>query len=183
MEKFFKPFDIVLISILAGLCAVLDIVGVIGIPMGILSVSSFYIGAGFYLLFLYLYGWKGALGIYLGLNLASVFTTGFSVMPLLLAWGNVLAPLFIIFIMKKLQFNCELKSARDYFLYIPLAVIAPLISGGWVLGGFVIFKIIPAAAFPVALTGWAIGGAVVNLVVGTLLMRFVAPIAKKMNLA
>lgn len=58
--------DIVLIAVLAGLTAVLDLFGVLGLPFGIISVSAFYFGAAFYLLFFVGFKLKGALGIYLG---------------------------------------------------------------------------------------------------------------------
>ena len=180
--KKLKGFDFIIIAILSGLVAFSDIVAVIGLPTGILSVSSLYIGSVFYLLFIAAFKFKGVLSVYIGLLLASFFTTGFSIMPLFLAWGNVFAPLFILFMMKTTNSNFEMKSLKSISLEILFMIIAPLISGGWVLGGFVVFGIIPSSSLIAALIPWLIGGIIVNLVIGIPLMKFVLPLFKKYSI-
>ena len=66
--KKIKGFDFVVIAIVAGLVALLDIVGVIGLPTGVLSVSSLYIAAAFYLLFIASFKVKGIIAVYFGLS-------------------------------------------------------------------------------------------------------------------
>ena len=181
--KKLKGFDFIVIAILSGLVAFLDIIAVIGLPTGILSVSSLYIGSAFYLLFIKAFKLKGVLAIYIGLLMASFFTTGFSIMPLFLAWGNVLAPLFIIILMKKTNSTYTFKSFKNIFFETLSMIIAPFISGGWILGGFVIFKIIPTSSFIVSLIPWGIGGIIVNIAIGVPLMKFVLPLFEKYNIS
>lgn len=180
--KKIKGFDFIVIAIVAGLVALLDIVGVIGLPTGVLSVSSLYIAAAFYLLFIASFKWKGIIAVYFGLLLASFFTTGFSVMPLILAWGNILAPLLIVFIMKKLNLTFNLSNAKEIIVEIILMIIASFVSAGWILGGYILFNIIPASSFWVSLIPWIIGDVVVYVVVGIPLMKFVFPLFKKFKI-
>ena len=180
--KKIKGFDFVIIGILAGLVAILDIVAVIGLPTGILSVSSLYIGAAFYLLFIEAFGIRGVLAVYLGLLIASFSTTGFSIMPLILAWGNVFAPLLIIFAMKKMKLTYNFSNIKERIVEILVMLVAPLVSGLWILGGFVLFKIIPGSAFFVTLVPWEIGGAIVYIFLGIPLLKFVLPLFKKFDL-
>lgn len=179
-----KDFGTVLITIavLAGLTAVLDIFAVIGFPTGIFTVSSFYVSSAFYILFVYLFGWRGCLGIYFGLILSSIISGGFSIFPIYGAWGNVLASVVIIYGMKALKRNCELKTKADFITIVVLYVIAPIVSALWVLGGWVVVGILPKEAFPSAFWAWWFGGLCVYLIIGTPLMKFVAPLVKRFNL-
>lgn len=177
-----RKFDFIIIAVLAGMVALLDIVGVIGLPTGVLSVSSLYIAAAFYLLFIAAFNWKGAIAVYLGLLLSSVFTTGFSIMPLILAWGNVMAPFFIVLVIKKLNLSFNLGNLKESIIEIVLMFVAPFISAFWILGGYVLFQIIPASSFVASLIPWIIGNIIVYLVIGIPLMKFVLPLFKKFKL-
>ncbi|MBR5236981.1 MAG: hypothetical protein IKW06_06405 [Clostridia bacterium] len=172
----------IIIAIIAGLSAVLDLFAVIGFPTGILSVSSFYVSSAFYVLFVYLFGWRGSIGIYIGLILASITSGGFSFFPIYGAWGNVLASVFIVYVMKALKRNCSIKNAVDFITLAVLYLIAPLISAFWVLGGWVVVGIIPKEAFLPALFPWWFGGVCVYFIIATPLLKFISPIAKKYNL-
>lgn len=180
--KKFKKFDFVIIAILSGMVALLDIVGVIGLPTGVLSVSSLYIAAAFYLLFIAKFNWKGAISVYFGLLLSSIFTTGFSIIPLILAWGNVIAPSFIVLVMKKLNLTFNLSNFKEIIIEIILMFIAPFISAFWILGGYVLFQIIPASSFIAGLIPWVIGNIVVYLIIGIPLMKYVLPLFQKFKL-
>ena len=171
----------VIIAIIAGLSAVLDVFAIIGFPTGILSVSSFYISSAFFVLFVYLFGWRGSVGIYLGLFLASITSGGFSFFPIYGAWGNVLSSVFIVYVMKLLKRDCSLTKASDFVTIAILYLIAPLISAFWVLGGWVVVGIIPKEAFSTALFSWWFGGVCVYYIIATPLLKFIAPIAKKYN--
>lgn len=177
-----KKFDFVIIAILAGMVALLDIVGVIGLPTGVLSVSSLYIAAAFYLLFIAAFGFKGVIAVYLGLMLSSFFTTGFSIMPILLAWGNIIAPLFIIFVMKKLKLSFNFNKPKEIIVEILLMIIASFLSASWILGGYIIFEIIPASSFVFSLIPWVIGDIIVYIFIGVPLMKYVFPMFKRFNI-
>lgn len=172
---------VITIAIIAALSAALDLFAVIGLPTGIFSVSSFYLSAAFYMLFVYLWKWKGVVSVYVGMILASLFS-GFSLFPLYGAWGNTLAAVLIVYGMKVLKRNIELKSVKDYAAIVILYVLASALSGLWVIGGWVVVGILPSEAFQGALFTWWFGDVVVYLILGTLLMKFVAPLLKRFHL-
>lgn len=176
-----KIKDWVVMAIMIALTAVLDMFGVFTLPVGIVSVSSFYFASAFYLLFIETFKWKGIVSVYLGLLLASFFTTGFSVMPLILAWGNVVCNIFIVIIMKKCNNDYKFDSIKKIIIELLLFLIAPLISAFWVLGGYVLFGVIPVATLMVAVFAWWLGGIAVYIIIGTPMMRFILPLFKKFN--
>ena len=174
---------IITIAILAAVTCVLDMFAIISFPTGILSVSSFYIGSAFYLLFVYLFRWKGAIGIYIGLIISSIISSGFSVFPLYGAWGNVLSNVVIVVVMYLLHRDCELKNTKDFALAAILFIFTPMISAAWVLGGWVVTGIMPGNAFWAAFVPWWLGGVAVYFIIGTPVMKFLAPVLKKYNLS
>lgn len=174
--------SIIVIAILAALTAVLDTFAVIGFPSGVLGVSSFYIGSAFFLLFVYLFKWKGAVAIYIGLMLSSLISSGFSFFPLYGAWGNVLSAVFIVYIMHLTKRNCEISNWKDFAVLAGTFIVAPAISAAWVIGGWVVVGIMPAAGFFAAFFPWMLGGIIVYFVVGTPVMKFLAPLVKRYNL-
>lgn len=174
--------SIIIIAILAALTAVLDAFAVIGFPSGVLGVSSFYIGSAFFLLFVYLFKWKGAIAIYIGLMLSSIISSGFSFFPLYGAWGNVVAAVFIVCVMHLTKRSCEIKSWKDFAVLACAFVVAPAISAAWVIGGWVVVGIMPASGFIAAFLPWMLGGVIVYFVVGTPVMKFLAPLVKRFNL-
>lgn len=180
--KKIKGFDFVVIAILAGLCALLDIVGVIGLPTGVLSVSSLYIAAAFYLLFIAAFKLKGVIAIYCGFLLSSFFTTGFSIMPVVLAWGNIFAPILIVKVMEKFNLSFDLKNWKEAIVEIILMVVASFFSAGWILGGYIVFNIIPISSFLVSLIPWVIGDIIVYIVIAMPLLKYVLPLFKKFKI-
>lgn len=174
---------IITIAILAALTAVLDTFAVIGFPSGVLGVSSFYIGSAFFLLFVYLFKWKGAIAIYIGLMMSSLISSGFSFFPLYGAWGNVVSAVFIVLIMHLTKRNCEIKNWKDFAVLACTFIIAPAISAAWVIGGWVVVGIMPADGFIAAFIPWALGGIIVYFVVGTPVMKFLAPLVKRFNIS
>lgn len=183
MKKTSMGVSLITIAIIAALTAVLDMFAIISFPTGILSVSSFYIGSAFFLVFVYLFRWKGAIGIYLGLLLSSIITSGFSLFPIYGAWGNVVANVFIVKGMDILKCNCELKTRKDLIAMAMFFVIAPMISAAWVLGGWVIVGIMPRASFIPAFIPWWLGGVAVYFIIGTPVMKTLVPVLKHYNIS
>lgn len=173
-------FTIVFIAVLAALTAVLDMFGVVAFPF-IYGVSSFYVASAFYLIFVNNFRWKGAIAIYVGLIISSLFT-GFSLFPLYGAWGNVLAETFIVFVMYKMGRDIELKTKKDFFVIVPLYLIAPLISAFWVVGGWVAFGIVPKESFWAITLVWWLGGVIVHIVIATPLLKFVSPLIRRFKI-
>lgn len=182
MEKKKWISNLVTIAILIALSAALDIFAVIGFPTGIFTVSSFYLSAAFYMLFVYLWGWRGVVSVYFGMILAAVFT-GFSLFPFYGAWGNTLASVLIVYGMKVLKRNCELKSWKDMAAISILYLVASAFSGLWVLEGWIVVGIIPKEAFGAAMFAWWFGDVVVYFILGTALMKLIAPLMRRFNLA
>jgi hypothetical protein len=173
-------FNVILIAVLAALTAVLDIFGIVAFPL-IHGVSAFYIASAFYLIFVNNFGWRGAIAIYLGLIIASLFS-GFSLFPLYGAWGNVVATLFIVFVMAKTGRDIELKTKKDFVVLAGCYLIAPFISAVWVIGGWVIVGIVPREAFWTILFGWWLGGVIVHFIISTPLLKFVSPLIRRFNI-
>lgn len=173
--------NVITIGILAALSAALDLFAVIGFPLGIFSVSTFYLSAAFYMLFVYLWRWRGVVAVYIGMILASLFT-GFSLFPLYGAWGNTLGAVLIVYGMRFFKRDCELKKGRDFLAMVVFYVLSSVLSGVWVIGGWVVVGVLPSEAFMATLIPWILGDIVVYLVLGTTLMKFVAPLMKRFNL-
>lgn len=173
---------IISIAIIAALTAVLDMFAIISFPTGVLSVSSFYIGSAFFLVFVYLFRWKGAIGIYLGLILSSIITSGFSVFPLYGAWGNVVCNVLIVVIMALCHRSCEIKTGKDFAVIAVLFVLTPMVSAAWVLGGWVAVGIMPPDSFWPAFIPWWLGGVAVYFVVGTPVMKYLVPVLRRFNI-
>jgi hypothetical protein len=173
-------FTIVLIAVLAALTAVLDMFGIVAFPF-IYGVSSFYIASAFYLVFINNFRWKGAISVYIGLLIASLFT-GFSFYPLYGAWGNVLAETFIVFLMSKTGRDIELKTKKDFAVIFALYLVAPIISAVWVIGGWVVVGIVPKESFWTILLGWWLGGVIVHFVIATPLLKFVSPLIRRFHI-
>ena len=173
-------FTIVLIAILAALTATLDMFGLVAFPL-FPGVSAFYIASAFYLVFVNNFKWKGAIAIYFGLIISSLFT-GFSLFPLYGAWGNVLASSFIVLVMTKIGCNMELKTKKDFIAISLCYLISPLISAFWVIGGWVFIGIVPRDAFWTIFFGWWLGGIIVHFVISTVLLKFVSPLIRRFQL-
>lgn len=169
------------IAILIALSAALDLFAVVTFPGGFHTVSSFYLSAVFYMLFVYVWGWKGMVSVYFGMILASMFS-GFSLFPLYGAWGNTLGAALIVYGMKLLNRSCEIKTRKDLLCISIFFLLSSALSGIWVIGGWVVVGIIPSEAFAGAFFTWWLGDVIVYFVLGIVLMKFVAPIAKRFNL-
>lgn len=181
MDKTKKSgFTVVLIAVMAAMTAVLDMFGTIAFPF-IYGVSAFYVASAFYLIFINNFHWKGAIAVYLGLIIASLFKS-FSLFPLYGAWGNVIAESFIVLVMRKAGRSIELKSKMDFVVISVLYLIAPVISAFWVVGGWVVVGIVPGEAFPAILLGWWLGGVIVHFVIATPLLKFVSPLIRRFRI-
>lgn len=175
--------DFIIIGVVAGIVAVLDFIGVVGIPTGIFSVSSFYIGGAFYTAFALWFKRNGLMGIYLGLLLGAVLSGTFTIFAFLLAWGNVFGVGAVMLGFSKLGLKTDLQKPSDYLWFVVLVLLAQIISATWTLGGFVIFGLMPAGALPAAMTSWIIGGIIVNLIIGIPLLKGFTGIIYRAGLA
>jgi hypothetical protein len=174
--------DFILIGVLAGIVAVLDYIGVVGMPFGVFSVSSFYIGGAFFTAFALWFKKDGLLAIYIGLLLGAIISGTFTVFAFLLALGNVFGAMSIMLGFRFSKLNYRLQKPIDYLAFLGFVVISQLISSIWTLGGFVVFGLMPSEALLPAMTGWIIGGITVNIVIGIPLVKFFTPVISKSGL-
>ncbi|MDX9739147.1 MAG: hypothetical protein RBT33_02185 [Candidatus Dojkabacteria bacterium] len=175
-----KKLDFVLIGVIAGLTAILDYIGVVGIPTGIFSVSSFYIGAAFYTLFALWFRKDAFLGLYLGLLLGAIISGSFTVYALLLAWGNVFGVFVVVAGFKYIKgLDYKLTKPLDYIAFVGLVFLGQLVSSNYVLRGLNLFELIPDSVLNTAIYGWIIGGMVVNILIALPLLKVLTPIVEK----
>ncbi len=182
MEKQNHSYSFILMGVIAGLTAILDYIGVMTFPFGFFGVSAFYIGAAFFTAFAIWFKWRALLAMYIGLLIGALISGTFTIFALLLAWGNVIGAAIpmLVFNSKRLGLNKELKKAKDYVAFILTATLCQnIISAIWVLGGFVLFGIMPLEALKMAMFGWILGGIAVSIVIGIPLLKFATPVIKK----
>ena len=183
MKEISYTNNFILIGVIAGLVAVLDWIGVVGFPIGVFSVSAFYIGSAFFTAFAIWFKWKALIAIYIGLLIGALLAGTFTVFAFVLALGNVFGAMIPMLVFSHKKLNKELKSLKDYIAFILSATIGQnVFSAIYVLGGFVIFGIIPLEALKVALIGWIVGGMIVSVVIGIPLLKFLSPVIKKTSL-
>ncbi len=176
-----KP-DFILIGVLVGIVAVLDYIGVVGFPLGVFGVSSFYIGGAFFTVFGLWFKRDGLIAIYIGLLLGAIISGTFTIFAFLLALGNVIGSLAVLLGFMLPKMNYRLTKPLDYLAFFILILISQTISSTWTLGGFVLFGLMPYDALKVAMVGWIIGGIVVNTIIGIPLIKFFTPVISKAGL-
>lgn len=173
-------YDFILIGVLAGLVAILDYIGVVGFPIGILGVSGFYVGGAFYTAFSVWFGKGGLISIYLGLLIGAVIAGTFTIFAFVLALGNVFGAAIPMLVLKRDRFNVELKNKKDIAAFLLSAMLGRnIVSAAWTLPGFYLVGMMPYEALIPSAIGWIVGGMVVSIVIGIPLLKFVSPVVKK----
>lgn len=175
-----KKRDFVLIGVIAGLTAILDYVGVIGLPAGVFSMSSLYIGGAFYTLFALWFKKDAYIGMYLGLLLGAVISGTFTVYALLLAWGNVLGVAVVASGFKYIKgINSKLVKYYDYVAFILLIFAGQVVSSNYTIRGLNLFGLIPDSAVNASVISWIVGGMIVNIIIAIPLLKILTPIVEK----
>lgn len=172
--------DFVLIGVIAGLTAILDYVGVIGLPTGVFSMSSLYIGGAFYTLFALWFKKDAYIGMYLGLLLGAIISGTFTVYALLLAWGNVLGVAVVALGFNNIKgLNYRLVKYYDYIAFVILVFVGQIVSSNYTIRGLNLFGLIPDSAVNASIVSWIIGGMIVNIVIAIPLLKILTPIVEK----
>jgi len=175
-----KKRDFVLIGVIAGLTAILDYVGVIGLPTGVFSMSSLYIGGAFYTLFVLWFKKDACIGMYLGLLLGAIISGTFTVYALLLAWGNVLGVAVVALGFNYIKgLNYRLMKYYDYIAFVILVFVGQIVSSNYTIRGLNLFGLIPDSVVNASVASWIIGGMIVNIVVAIPLLKILTPIVEK----
>lgn len=175
-----KKIDFILIGVIAGLTAILDYVGVIGLPTGVFSVSVLYVGSAFYTLFALWFRKEAYIGMYLGLLLGAVISGTFTIYALLLAWGNVLGVAVVSLGFHYIEgLNYRLVKFYDYIAFVVLVFLGQIVSSNYTIRGLNIFGLIPDSAVNASVYSWIIGGMIVNIVIAIPLLKILTPIVEK----
>lgn len=176
-------FNFILIGVIAGLVAVLDYIGVVGFPVGVFSVSAFYIGSAFFTAFAVWFRWRALIAIYLGLLIGALLAGTFTIFAFVLALGNVFGVMIPMLVFSIKKFDMELKSTKDIVAFLLSATIGQnVVSALYTLRGFILFGLMPPEAFKVAFTGWVVGGIIVSIVLGIPILKFLTPVVKKTSI-
>ncbi|HHX99296.1 TPA: hypothetical protein GX533_01245 [Candidatus Dojkabacteria bacterium] len=174
-----KKLDFILIGVIAGLTAVLDYIGVIGLPTGVFSISTLYIGGAFYTLFGLWFRKDAYIGMYLGLLLGAVISGTFTPYAFLLAWGNVLGVLVVVAGFKYIKaLDYRLVKYYDYIAFVLLVFLGQIVSSNYTIRGLNFFGLIPDVAVVPSITSWIIGGMIVNIVIAIPLLKILTPIVE-----
>lgn len=175
-----KKRDFILIGIIAGLTAVLDYIGVVGLPAGVFSVSTFYIGGAFYTLFALWFKKDAYIGMYLGLLLGAIISGTFTPYAFLLAWGNVFGVAVISLVFHNVKsLDYKLTKFQDYLAFIILGLISQIVSSNYTLRGLNFFGLIPDSALNAAIISWIVAGIIVHVVIALPLVKILTPIVEK----
>jgi len=175
-----KKENFIVIWVLAGIVAVLDVIWVITLPIWTFA-SGFYIWAAFFAAFAIRFGRRGLVAIYIWLILWSLFTW-FSVFSFIGALGNVLWAGFVWLIFYLFKLNPELKNIKDYLgFFLACTLWFSIISWFLTLNILNYVGIIPDEAIRVAFYGWILGDAIVSLIIWIPLFKYVSPVIKRIS--
>jgi len=184
--------SLVTVALAAGVYTILSWLGVIGLPMGIVGVSSLFVAIGFGIPFVMWFGAWGLLIGYIGSFVGAGLLAG---LPVLVALPFALVDI--------IQFGVPLLAYRllaqrfgvhplGKDVYTGKGLLFFFIFGGLIpnalgaLYGITILMtvgFVPPDAWGIAVVGWWIGNVVVSLIVAPILLRVVTPIIERYGLA
>jgi len=183
--------QLVTYAIAAAVYTIIAWLGVIGLPMGFMSVSALYVGMGFLIPFvLWFSGWGWVIGV-IGAIIGAGILAGMPVpiaipfgllellvqVPLLIAY-RTLAPKFGVSPIGK-----DILSGKGFIFFMVVAVILAqlwsAITGNVTL---YLFGFVPADALVISITGWWIGNMVAVAVIGTTLLSTLTPVVERLGL-
>ncbi|RLE72399.1 MAG: hypothetical protein DRJ37_02945 [Thermoprotei archaeon] len=165
--------NIVITGVTAGLCLPLALFAIILVPIpGLPAASGFWIPAGFYFVMTLWFGVWGALGGHIATTLAMGYFFGYT----LQVWadgglGDFIAPLVCFTIFKIAKANPELKTRRDYVVWIVAVLISSLVCGLWVHTVNLLFGVITWPFWWIGVLTYFIGDSLAVLIVGTPLLK------------
>lgn len=184
--------SIVTFALAAGVYTILSWLGVIALPIGIVSVSALFVAIGFGIPFGIWFGAWGLLIGYIGTFVGSGLLAG---VPFLLvipfAFVDViqfgipllsyraLAPRFGLHPLGK-----DVYTVRGFLFFLVFGVVIP--NGLGALYGITILAaggLVPPDAFGAAVVGWWVGNMIVSAVIAPILLRTVTPIVERYGLA
>ncbi len=172
-------YNFIIIGILSWIVAALDIIWVIGFPLGIFNISILYIWSAFFYAFAIWFKWKWILAIYLGLIIAALFTWFHAFVPLGALW-NTFWGVIILLWFKYMNLNSSFSKIKYYIGYITLVIMANIISS---IRTIIILNkagLIPSEAIKPAIYWWIWWWLIVWIIIGIPLLKFLSPVVNKL---
>ncbi len=179
-------------AIAAGVYTILSWLGVIALPVGIVSVSALFVAIGFGIPFaIWFGGWGlviGYIGSFLGAGILAGTPVLLTIPFALVDWiqfgiplvaYRTLAPKFGLHPLGK-----DVYTLKGFLFFLVFAVIIPnglgSLYGLWILylGGLV-----PPEAFWPGVSAWWIGNMVVTIIIAPILLRVLTPVMERFGLA
>jgi hypothetical protein len=181
--------QLVTFAVAAGIAIVTAWLGVIGLPVGVLGVSAFYIAMGFLIPFgMWFSGWgllMAALAgwaslVLSGTPLAVALVTGLAdplgLIPIWLFY-RVTAPRLGLDQMGK-----DVYTSKAIWYFFLITVLSRFLSSVWGNGSLYLFGLMPAAALPLGFLGWFLGDVIVVMVISPVLLRTLSPVLERLGL-
>lgn len=184
--------SLVTYALAAGVYTILSWLGVIGLPMGIVGVSSLFVAIGFGIPFTLWFGVWGLLIGYIGSFLGAGLLSGlpfavalpFALVDIiqfgvpLLAY-RTLAKRFGVHPLAK-----DVYSGKGFLFFLVFGIVLPNLLGA--LYGITILLLVgfvPPDAWGIAVLGWWVGNMVVTAIIAPILLSTVTPIVERSGLA
>jgi hypothetical protein len=184
--------SLVTFALAAGVYTVLSWLGVIALPMGIVSVSSLFVAIGFGIPFAMWFGGWGLVIGYIGSFVGAGLLAG---VPLLVDipfaavdWIQFGIPLLAYRLLAR-RFGLhplgrDVYTVKGFLFFLVFGVVLP--NGLGALYGITILKaggLVPPEAFGPAVVGWWVGNMIVSAIVAPILLSTVTPIIERFGLA
>jgi hypothetical protein len=184
--------SLVTFAVAAGVYTILSWLGVIALPIGIVSVSALFVAIGFGIPFAIWFGGWGLVIGYIGSFIGAGILAG---TPVLLTipfafvdWIQFGIPLVAYRVLAS-KFGLhplgkDVYTVKGFLFFLVFAVIVPnglgALYGLWILflGGLV-----PSDAFWPGVSAWWIGNMIVTIIIAPILLRVLTPVIERFGLA
>jgi len=184
--------SLVTFALAAGVYTVLSWLGVIALPLGIVSVSSLFVAIGFGIPFAIWFGGWGLVIGYIGSFVGAGLLAG---VPLLVDipfaavdWIQFGIPLLAYRLLAR-RFGLhplgrDVYTIKGFLFFLVFGVVLP--NGLGALYGITVLRaggLVPPDAFGPAVAGWWVGNMIVSAIVAPILLSTVTPIIERFGLA
>lgn len=184
--------SLVTYAVAAGVYTILSWLGVIALPLGIVSVSALFVAIGFGIPFAIWFGGWGLLIGYIGSFLGAGILAG---TPVLLAipfgfvdWIQFGVPLVAYRVLAPRlglhPLGKDVTSRKGFLFFLVFAVVIP--NGlGSLYGIAVLYAggLVPPGAFWPGVMAWWIGNMIVTVIIAPVLLRMLTPVIERFGLA
>ena len=184
--------QLVTYAVAAGIYTILSWLGVIALPVGIVSVSAVFVAIGFGIPFaIWFGGWGlviGYIGSFIGAGILAgtpvLLTIPFALVDLIQFGIPLIAYRTLARSFGLDPLGRDVYSLKGIIFFVVFAVIIP--NGLGALYGITILYLgglVPGDAFVPAVTAWWIGNMIVTIIIAPILLRVLSPVIERYGLA